>query len=86
MSIVIGMFIALLLLFMKTSLSHTETNYKKVAVIKGDTLWSIAKYEKENNGYYQEIDIREIIAEIKSINQLKTSNLTEGDELTIPTV
>ena len=34
------------------SLSHTEIQYKTIYVAKGDTLWSIAREEQENNPYY----------------------------------
>ena len=84
--VILAVLICTLFLFMKVSLSHTEINYKKMVVIRGDSLWSIAKYEKENNAYYKEKEIREIIAEIKSINQLKSSNLFAGQELNIPTI
>jgi len=78
--------IFIILLLINTSFSHTETNYKKISVISGDTLWSIAKQEKNNNGYFKNKDIRDIIDEIKYINNLSSSNLNVGDELTVPTI
>lgn len=86
MSITIGLIIFIILLLINTSFSHTETNYKKVSVISGDTLWTIAKFEKDNNSYFEDKDIRYIVDEIKYINNLNTSNLNIGDELTIPTI
>ncbi len=68
-----------------TSSSETLIDYKTVTVNYGDTLWSIAKYEQEKNNYYKNDDIRKIISDIKEINNMKSSNLTEGQTLKIPT-
>lgn len=85
-SITIGLIIFLIMLLSNISFSHTEINYKEIAVSSGDTLWSIAKYEKNNNIYFEDKDLRDIIAEIKYLNNLKTSNLSIGDKLSIPTI
>lgn len=85
MSITISLIIFIIILLVNTSFSYTEINYKKVSVISGDTLWSIARYEKDNNSYFENKDIRDIVDEIKYINKLNTSNLKIGDELSIPT-
>lgn len=85
-SITLGLIIFLILLLMNTSFSHTEIIYKKISVISGDTLWSIAKQERNNNLYFEDKDIRDIVNEIKYINNLNSSNLNVGDELTIPTI
>ena len=76
--------IVIILMLINTSLSHTEINYKQIYTSSGDTLWDIAKYEKENNIYFEDKDIRYIIDEIKYINNLNTSILNIGDELNIP--
>ena len=70
----------------KSSLSHTETSYKVIYVAKGDTLWSIAKEEMSNNDYYSGKDIRCVVDNIGSLNNLYNSNLKIGDELKIPTL
>ncbi len=67
----------------KTS-SHVETTYRTVHVSAGETLWEISRIEHANNGYYEEYDIREIVRDIKQINNLNSSNLYEGQELIIP--
>ena len=85
-SITIGLIVFIILILINTSFSHTETVYKKVNVISGDTLWSIAKYEKTNNLYFEDKDIRDIVDEIKFLNNLNSSNLKIGDELNIPTI
>lgn len=85
-SITIGLIIILILMLANISFSHTETSYKTISVISGDSLWSIAKYEKENNIYFKNREIRYIVDEIKYINNLSTSNLHIGDKLNIPTI
>ena len=71
-SITIGVIIFIILTLFNASFSHIETVYKKVDVISGDTLWSIAKYEKTNNLYFEDKDIRDIVYEIKSLNNLNS--------------
>lgn len=85
-SITISLILFIILLLSNISFSHTEVSYKEIAVCSGDTLWSIARYEKNNNVYFEDTDVRDIIDEIKYINNLKNSNLSVGDKLTIPTV
>jgi len=85
-SIIIGAVIFLILILSNISFSHTEISYKEIAISSGDTLWSIAKYEKNNNIYFEAQDLRDIIDEIKYINNLKNSNLSVGDNLKIPTI
>lgn len=65
------------------SLSHTEIQYKTIYVAKGDTLWSIAREEQENNPYYQNKSIQNIIVEIKQANHMKNSDLKTHQELRI---
>lgn len=84
--ITIGLIIFIILILVNTSFSHTEVSYKQIYISSGDTLWNIAKYEKENNVYFEDKDIRYIVDEIKYINNLNTSNLNIGDELNIPIV
>ena len=86
MSITIGLIIFLILMLSNVSFSHTEVGYKEIAVSSGDTLWSIAKYEQDNNIYFESKDVRDIIAEIKLLNNLNNSNLSIGDKLSIPTI
>ena len=66
--------------------SETIQNYKTITVNKGDTLWSIASYEQEENRYYKDEDIRNIIYNIKKVNNLKSSDLSEKQNLKIPIV
>lgn len=85
--ILIGIVIAIVLFFPKATLSHNEnehSNYEIISVAKGDTLWSIASYQQENNPYYVEKDVRDIIIELKKVNQLSNSNLQVGQTLKVP--
>lgn len=66
--------------------SKERIEYKTVTVTSGDTLWSIAEIEQESNQYYKDSDIREIISNIKEINNLSSSNLYIEQNLKIPVV
>lgn len=72
---VISLAIIFMISLLNISFGSSTDEYVSVYVCKGDTLWSIAR------DYYEENDIRERIAEIKSVNQLKTSTIREGQEL-----
>ena len=67
----------------KVTYSYSEHNYKTVYVSDGDTLWSIAVMEQKSNNYYEGKDVRYIMENIKSVNNLNTSNLYEGQELKV---
>ena len=85
-SITICLIVFLILMLANVSFSHAEINYKEIAVSSGDTLWSIARYEQNNNLYFEDKDVRDIIDEIKFVNNLSSSNLSIGDKLSIPTI
>ena len=85
-SITIGLIIFLLILLSNISFSHTEIQYKEITINSGDTLWNIAKYEKSNNIYFANKDIRDIVSEIKLLNNLNNSNLNIGEKISIPTI
>ena len=71
------------LLFTNISFSYNEKNYKSIYVHSGETLWSIA-CNLQSNSYYNGKDVRYIINDIKSINNLTNSNLSVGDILIVP--
>lgn len=85
-SITVSLIFFIILFISNISFSHTEISYKKINIISGDTLWSIAKYEKCNNPYFENKDIRDIVDEIKYVNKLGNNNLKIGDNLTVPTI
>jgi len=82
--IIVGIVICIGLFIGNISFSHVEKQYKTIYVDSGDTLWSIAKEQKENNSYYEEKDIREIVDNIKAVNKLSGSNINENQKLIIP--
>ncbi len=84
--IILLVIFALSLICAKATLSHKEVEYKTFFVADGDTLWSIAQDLQKNNTYYKGKDIRDIISNIKDINNLESSNLYINQELKIPIV
>ena len=77
--------ISISLFISNSSFSHSDNIKKKTIYTSyGDTLWTIAETEQKNNEYYKNKNIREIIEDIKSINNMKTSNLASSQELLIP--
>jgi hypothetical protein len=50
----------------------------RTIIMKGDTLWNIAKKYSKNN------DVREYIEKIKEKNDLEDSTIFEGEEIIIP--
>ena len=79
--IVFVIIIGISLYFNNVSFSKGDIKTKTVNVTKGDTLWSIAREEQENNTYYENKDIRDIIYEIKKLNKLdNNSNLKIGQK------
>ncbi len=84
--IIFGIIICISLWIGGRSFSHTDTNYKTVYVSNGDTLWSIAKEEKNSNLYYENKDIRYIVNKIKEVNKLANSDLSVGQQLIVPNI
>lgn len=60
---------------------RVESAYIMYSVESGDTLWSIAKAYLPGN-----TDIRVYIADIKEMNDLKSSMLREGQTLQVPII
>jgi len=56
----------------------TDDPFEYVAVLSGDTLWSLAEM------IAPEQDPRDVVAEIMSLNGLTSASLTPGQELAIP--
>ena len=84
--VLVVMIIVMCFMFNTISLSSTEINYVEYTVSSNDTLWSIATLIKENNVNYSRTDIREIIYEIKQINNKDKSNIIENEKLIIPEI
>lgn len=84
--IILGIIIGISLFISNISFSHTEMTYKTLYVSNGDTLWSIAKEEKNLNSYYENKDVRDIVNNIKEINKLSNCDLSVGQKLLVPNV
>lgn len=78
--------VILALLGINNTYSKTEVAYKEDYIIKGDTLWSIAENEINTNEYYKNKDIREVMYEIKQLNNIKNENLEIGQKILIPNI
>lgn len=78
------LFISALIFFSKNIYLNVEITYKEDYIYTGDTLWSIAKNEIENNKYFENRDIRDVVSQLKDINNFSNSNLVEGQKIRIP--
>ena len=59
--------------------SSTYSKYHYIKVIKGDTLWGIAtKYNSSK------MDIRKLVLQIKTINNIDDAFIKPGDVLKVP--
>lgn len=76
--------IGAVIFFSKNAYSKGEIKYKEVYIYPGDTLWSISKEETIINKYFYNKDIRDVVLELKDINNLRDSNLVEGKKIKIP--
>ena len=83
-NLILIILISSIIIFATKAYSNVEVKYKEEYVYAGDTLWSIAKEELENNKYFEGKDVRGVINELKNINNLSNSNLQEGDKIKIP--
>ena len=77
--------ISSLIIFSKNTYSKGEITCKENFIYSGDTLWSISKKEIENNKYFEDKDIRDVVSELKEINNFSESNLKVGEKIRIPT-
>mgnify|MGYP004524668477 FL=1 len=83
-NVILVILIGSIVIFATNTYSNVETKYKEEYVYTGDTLWSIAQEELENNKYFEGKDIRYVVNELKNVNNLANANLNEGDKLKIP--
>lgn len=82
----LGIIVINSIFFNNKSYSKVEVSYKTELISSGDTLWSIARRESKNNKYYQDKDIREIIYDLKQVNNLQVSDLSVGQKIKIPKI
>ena len=81
--LIIGITILITFLATKSIYSYEKLKTKTIYTNKGDTLWNIALDEKENNKYYKDKNIREIVYDIKQINNMQDSIILPGETLKI---
>lgn len=85
--LILGIISVLCLYFSNISFSKGEVKTKTIYVSSGDTLWTIALQEQESNMYYENKDIRDIIYEIKKLNNLENSStLMVGQKLMVKSI
>lgn len=58
--------------------------YKEDYIIEGDTLWSIAEKQLNNNEYYKGQDIRKVIYDLEKVNDINNGKLAIGQKIIIP--
>ena len=86
-SALLFIFIIMMFLFASATSSHNENiEYKIISVVSGDTLWSIAEREQARNPYYKGKDVREILYDIKEINNLENNNIYINQTIKVPTI
>ena len=78
--------IILAILGINSTYSKSKVAYKEDYILKGDTLWSIAENEINTNEYYKNSDIRDVMYEIKELNNIKNENLEIGQKIIIPNI
>lgn len=83
-NVILIFLVGTIIIFATNAYSNVEIKYKEEYIYAGDTLWSIAKEELENNKYFEGKDIRYVVDELKKVNNLSSSNLSEGDKIKIP--
>lgn len=83
-NVILAILVVLIVILATKTYSNVETKYKEEYIYAGDTLWSIAQEELENNKYFEGKDIRYVVNELKNINNLSNANLKEGDKIKIP--
>ena len=84
--LLLGICILFCLFINNTSFSYGDIQYKYIYVSNGDTLWKIAKEEKDNNKYYSNKDIRDIVDNIIFFYYFVNSYLHMHQVLKIPII
>ena len=83
-NLILAILLGTILFFANNTYSNVETKYKEEYICAGDTLWTIAQNELKNNKYFDGKDIRYVVNELKTINNLSDSSLKEGERIRIP--
>lgn len=84
--VILSLIILFIILFSSQTFSQGKYEMKTIYISNGDTLWDIASVEQKYNKYYEDKKIKEIIQDIKYINNLENSYIYEGQQIEIPTI
>ena len=79
---IILMFIIVMNFISNFTFGNKHIDTKSVIVASNDTLWKIAEGVCNNSS--EELNVQNIVIEIKNINNLKSSNIYSGQILEIP--
>lgn len=71
--------LTLIFTFSKAHSSSYSQGYKEYHVVTGDSLWDISLKNMPEN-----YDVREMVYNIKKLNNMKTSEIYDGDTIKIP--
>jgi len=84
-SIIIIILVAVGITFIATKsiYSYIEPEERVIYVQPGDTLWSLAKYAKDSSSYYKEMNIKDVVYELKNNNNLSSNNIESGQKIKI---
>ena len=74
----------LLFIGFNNTYSKGKIKYKEEYISRGDTIWEIAEKESRENKYFENIDVRSIVKEIKTINSIENQTLEIGQKIQIP--
>ncbi len=85
-SVLILLFILVLTFGTNITYSNNNINYREEYIIHGDTIWDISVKELNTNPYFKNKHIRDVINEIKKINNITECNLQIGDKILLPEI
>ena len=81
--IIIGFVIFITFIATKSIYSYVSPEEKIIYAQPGDTLWSIARFAKENSSYYKDMNIKEVIQNIRDNNDISNNVIKSGQKLKI---
>ena len=83
----VGIILFLIMFVSNISFSKGKIKEKSICITEGDTLWSIAMEQQETNYYYADKDIRDIVFEIKELNNLDADSILRvGQKLIVKSI